>query len=420
MKSCELSRVDYLLNTPSLEDPLCGGGGAEPNIVAHWTALYIDAHTEMLCLLLGNDKDIVAENGTSLLLLPRIFNREEKQVGLPVSFEGFRIERKLKKGALYLSVEMFLEEIQEEEDSSPLKELATFLNEVRGFEPPQEEVIPIRSNIGFGINNVIDAYEAEYKCMLDIIGYVFCFEWRQWIGELQQSTYCNVLLPESYYIVASEAANGSYAVHIMIMNGSFRKERRSTIQDDIVGNYTFLDLESLPSLHDKVLAAALEAAINSSQNQKKKPGKENNDINFHDDFKSGFGNLDRIFSKDPFPDPLESITNDQEDVELDIEIDEPVLVVPTSSHTKQKEEIGMFEIVLQPMLYISSTSNVLHLMLQEREVTDKSYSMMTMLIQRPEEIIAKYRKAGNDASSAAGEARNKLLEQQELSCRDSM
>ncbi|GJS79071.1 putative transcription elongation factor SPT5 homolog 1 [Tanacetum coccineum] len=46
----------------------------------------------------------------------------------------------------------------------------------------------------------------------------------------------------------------------------------------------------------------------------------------------------------PFPDPLESsITHDHEDVELDIddiEIDEPVLVVPTSSHTKRKEEIG--------------------------------------------------------------------------------
>nr|GEZ26177.1 asparagine synthetase [glutamine-hydrolyzing] 2 [Tanacetum cinerariifolium] len=39
----------------------------------------------------------------------------------------------------------------------------------------------------------------------------------------------------------------------------------------------------------------------------------------------------------PFLDPLEN----------DIEIDEPVLVVPTSSHTKRKEEIGMFEIVLQ-------------------------------------------------------------------------
>nr|GEV68245.1 putative transcription elongation factor SPT5 homolog 1 [Tanacetum cinerariifolium] len=46
----------------------------------------------------------------------------------------------------------------------------------------------------------------------------------------------------------------------------------------------------------------------------------------------------------PFPDPLEN----------DIEIDEPVLAVPTSSHTKRKEEI-------------------------EREPTEKSYSMMTML-----------------------------------------
>ncbi|GKB17533.1 hypothetical protein Tco_0851456, partial [Tanacetum coccineum] len=46
----------------------------------------------------------------------------------------------------------------------------------------------------------------------------------------------------------------------------------------------------------------------------------------------------------------------------------------------------------------------------EREVTDKRYSMMTMLIQHPKEIIAKYRKVRNDASSAAEEARNKLLE----------
>ncbi|GKA70093.1 hypothetical protein Tco_0776157 [Tanacetum coccineum] len=36
--------------------------------------------------------------------------------------------------------------------------------------------------------------------------------------------------------------------------------------------FTYLDLESLPSLHGKVLAAALEAVINISQNQKKKQG----------------------------------------------------------------------------------------------------------------------------------------------------
>lgn len=47
-------------------------------------------------------------------------------------------------------------------------------------------------------------------------------------------------------------------------------------------------------------------------------GKANNGINFHEDFKSGFSNLDRIFLKKPFPDPHESITNDQEEIELDI------------------------------------------------------------------------------------------------------
>ncbi|GJR40164.1 synaptobrevin, WD40/YVTN repeat-like-containing domain protein [Tanacetum coccineum] len=171
------------------------------------------------------------------------------------------------------------------------------------------------------------------------------------------------------------------------------------------------DLESLPSLHDKVLAAALEAVINSSQNQKKKQGipgalahilkgfrsgKANNGINFHEDFKSGFGNLDRIFSKDPFPDPLESIINDQDDEELDIddiEIDEPVLVMPTSSHTKRKEEIGKRT--------------------DRQKLFDDDNADPTPRLRTREEIIAKYRKSGNDASSAAGEARNKLLERQE-------
>ncbi|GKA36098.1 hypothetical protein Tco_0722589 [Tanacetum coccineum] len=142
--------------------------------------------------------------------------------------------------------------------------------------------------------------------------------------------------------------NGSEVAFISLLNDG-----------DNIMYRSLMDLESLPSLHYKVLAAALEAVINSSQNQKKKhgipgalahilkgfrSGKANNGINFHEDFKLGFGNLDRIFSKDPFPpDPLESITNDQDDEELDIDdikIDEPVLVVPTSSHTKRKEEIG--------------------------------------------------------------------------------
>nr|XP_043637002.1 uncharacterized protein LOC122607984 isoform X2 [Erigeron canadensis] len=189
--------------------------------------------------------------------------------------------------------------------------------------------------------------------------------------------------------------NGAELAFISVLNS-----------DDEFGN-----LESLPSLHDKVLAAALEAVISSSQSQKKKlglpgalvnilkgfrSGKANNNISFHEDFASGFRNLERIFSKNPFPDPHESTIIDQEDVELDIddiEIDEPVTMPTTSSHTKQKEEVGKRT--------------------DRQKLFDDDNADPTPRLRTREEIIAKYRKAGDDASSAAGQARNKLLERQE-------
>ncbi|GKB60663.1 ATP-dependent RNA helicase-like protein DB10 isoform X1 [Tanacetum coccineum] len=118
--------------------------------------------------------------------------------------------------------------------------------------------------------------------------------------------------------------------------------------------FNIRDLESWPSLHDKLLAAALEAVINNSQNQKKKQvetlcnyvllatrGGNIDWLNWH---RVSLEHL-LIYLKDldlekqitastfmmilnlvlaigtgsyPFPDPLESITHDQEDVELDI------------------------------------------------------------------------------------------------------
>ncbi|KAM0027761.1 putative transcription factor WD40-like family [Helianthus debilis subsp. tardiflorus] len=173
--------------------------------------------------------------------------------------------------------------------------------------------------------------------------------------------------------------------------------------------------ESFPSLHDKVLAAAVEAVISSSHNQKKKQGipralvnilkgfkggKPNNNVNVSEDFKYGFSNLDGIFSKNPFPDPVESNINNQEDVELDIddiEIDEPVSIspvsisIPTSSNTKQKEETGKRS---------------------DREMLLDGDNDEPRVRTR-EEIIAKYRKNAGDASSVAAQARNKLLERQE-------
>ncbi|KAL8262357.1 hypothetical protein R6Q59_026406 [Mikania micrantha] len=168
-------------------------------------------------------------------------------------------------------------------------------------------------------------------------------------------------------------------------------------------------MESFPSLHDKVLAAAVEAVISSSHNQKKKQGipgafvnifkgfrggKTNS--NFPEDFKQGFNHLDKLFSKNPFPDPHENDNNNnQEDVELDIddiEIDEPVSVsMPPPSHTIQKEET--------------------------RKRTDREMLLDgdtdEPRLRTREEIIAKYRKNAGEASSVAVQTRNKLLERQE-------
>ncbi|CAI9259608.1 unnamed protein product [Lactuca saligna] len=191
--------------------------------------------------------------------------------------------------------------------------------------------------------------------------------------------------------------NGSEVAFISLLNGG----------DD------FRVLESLPCLHDKVLAAAIEAVISSSQKQRKKQGthgsivnilkgfkggKAKNGINFPADFLSSFSNLDKIFSKNPFPDPVESITDDQEDVELDIddiEIDEEPVSMPmptTSSHSKQNEETGKKS--------------------DRERLFDGDNSDATPRLRTREEIIATYRKAG-DASSVASQARNKLLERQE-------
>ncbi|KAJ8533076.1 hypothetical protein K7X08_015965 [Anisodus acutangulus] len=109
--------------------------------------------------------------------------------------------------------------------------------------------------------------------------------------------------------------------------------------------------ESLPSLHDEVLEAAADAAMKFST-QKKKQG--------------GGPNID------------------------DIEIDEPVPMASTSSHNTQNSKR-----VTEREKFLDSEGDDAKPRLRTRE-----------------EIIAKYRKAG-DASSAAGQARDKLLERQE-------
>lgn len=111
--------------------------------------------------------------------------------------------------------------------------------------------------------------------------------------------------------------------------------------------------------------------------------------------KSDFSHLEGAFSKQPFSDSYRTAVDTEEVVELnidDIEIDEPSL--PTAT---------------------TSSQDVKHMKREkwsEREQLLGATDDMKPKLRTPEEIMAKYRKAG-DAASVAAHARKKLVERQE-------
>ncbi|KAH1155318.1 hypothetical protein GYH30_050578 [Glycine max] len=181
----------------------------------------------------------------------------------------------------------------------------------------------------------------------------------------------------------------------------------------LAGENEFSNPEHLPCLHDKVLAAAADAAFRFSSNQKKKqtvvPGILGGIVK---GFKGGkttptdvtkiptsnFGHLEDIFFKPPLPDSPPTVAiPDNKEVELDIddiEIDEPIPKASTSSpdaKNKQKDKLQDRE-----KLFEGGTNN----------------DDIKPRLRTPEEIMATYRKTG-DAASVAAQARNKLMERQE-------
>ncbi|KAL9164964.1 hypothetical protein ABFS82_06G139200 [Erythranthe guttata] len=165
--------------------------------------------------------------------------------------------------------------------------------------------------------------------------------------------------------------------------------------------------ETLPSLHDQVLAAAADADVNFSQNQKKEqsgvPGFVSNVIKGLKGVKEEAGiearesvtaHLERIYSRFPFSDPYN--LNDLEDLvlqidDIDIDIDDPVPFV-SSSQTISDDIKGKGT---------------------QREKLFEGGTVDTKPTARTrEEIIAKYRKTG-DAAGAASQAKEKLMERKE-------
>lgn len=166
--------------------------------------------------------------------------------------------------------------------------------------------------------------------------------------------------------------------------------------------------ESLPCLYDKVLAAATDATSSFYEDRKQKqitvPGVIGGimkglkgikkDTSNSEAREAVIAHLESIFSRFPFSDPLKDLGNYEDKFELnidDIEIDELVSVSPssrkTNNDTKEKEA--------------------------EREKLFEGGSADTKpRLRTREEIIAKYRKTG-DATSAASQSKDKLLERQE-------
>ncbi|KAF1002109.1 uncharacterized protein LOC141702301 [Apium graveolens] len=175
----------------------------------------------------------------------------------------------------------------------------------------------------------------------------------------------------------------------------------------LTGENNFRIPESLPCLHDKVVAAAAEAAFNFSLDQKKrkgtapgilggivkgfKGGKVNNATDLVANSNSNLSHLEQIFKRNPFPEPVLFTKDDQiivDEIDIDdIHIDEPVSVPSTSAPKVQKKKGSERE------------------QLFDGEATNGKPRLRTR-----EEILATYRK---DASSVAGQARDKLLERQE-------
>ncbi|KAJ6772604.1 LETHAL 2 GIANT LARVAE PROTEIN [Salix koriyanagi] len=170
--------------------------------------------------------------------------------------------------------------------------------------------------------------------------------------------------------------------------------------------------ESLPCLHDELLASAAAAAatISSSSNQKIEQDASSgilgglikgfqgsmaeHDVDLFDVCKNNFAHLESIFSSPPFLKPSIDLMDDQKVVKLcidDIDIDEP-LCVSSSSEMMGKND--------------TKDRGTERERLFEGASTDSQPELRTA-----DEIKAKYRK--EDVSAVAARAKDKLIQRQE-------
>ncbi|XP_010558072.1 PREDICTED: uncharacterized protein LOC104826848 isoform X2 [Tarenaya hassleriana] len=189
--------------------------------------------------------------------------------------------------------------------------------------------------------------------------------------------------------------------HVVLVNGC-----EVAILSYLAHENGFRIPETLPSLHDKVLAAAADATLSQFPTHKKNQeggarflggiikGFRSSNEQKKVDRAQDFSHLVDIFSNPPYLKPSAANVDDEKIIELnidDIEIDEPVTVLPASRTNKNEKKDKRTE---KERLFEGASSDA-----QPRTRT-------------VDEIKAKYRKAG-ETSAIASQARDKLLERQE-------
>ncbi|XP_021295747.1 uncharacterized protein LOC110425226 isoform X2 [Herrania umbratica] len=168
--------------------------------------------------------------------------------------------------------------------------------------------------------------------------------------------------------------------------------------------------DSLPCIHDTVLAAAFDATVGLSPSQNKsqdtapgtfgglikgsRVGKLDENVQIQEACKNDFSHLESIFSSPPFLKPSMASTDWQEVLDLnidDIQIDEPVTISSSSEKIKNDSKEQRTE--------------------RERLFEGAGNDAKPRL-RTAEEIRAKYRGA-EDAAAAAARAKDRLVERQE-------
>jgi len=216
------------------------------------------------------------------------------------------------------------------------------------------------------------------------------------------------LLRWSYKTGMDKSASSSNG-QITLVNGS-----EFAIISLMASENDFRIPESLPCLHDKVLAAAAEAAISFSTDQRRKQnpaagiiggfikgmkGKAEENAKMRESLtmETPSQQLESIFLKEPFAelsipdldDPIEELSID--DIEIDDEV--PIAPAPAASSTSQWNKRTAVE--------------------EERaKLFEGSSNVDKPRMRTPQEILTKY-KFGGDAAAAAAHAKDKLMQRQE-------